>query len=90
MLIHVVWHAVTALGKSQLRSLPAAKLRRYVDAYNIQIKGTIDKNDIVDLVVAARVCPSAFLSPTPLSYGHIPTPFCLFIFCLRSNAHFPH
>lgn len=45
---------VTALGRSQLRSLPIAKLRWYVDAYNIPVKGAIDKNDIVDLVVATR------------------------------------
>ncbi|KAL4072505.1 hypothetical protein V8B97DRAFT_1959766 [Scleroderma yunnanense] len=45
---------VTALGKNQLRSLSLAKLRRYVDAYNLSIKGAIDKNDIVDVMVAAR------------------------------------
>ena len=89
----ILWHVVTALGRSQLRSLPIAKLRWYVDAYNIPVKGAIDKNDIVDLVVAARVRRSAFLSweyPTPLPYGQIPTPFYLFIFCARSNAHFSH
>ncbi|KIJ61546.1 hypothetical protein HYDPIDRAFT_42521, partial [Hydnomerulius pinastri MD-312] len=45
---------VTALGKTQLKGLPLAKLRRYVDAYNIQVKGPIDKNDLVDAVLAAR------------------------------------
>lgn len=59
VLIHV-WNAVTALSKSQLRMLPISKLRHYVDGYNISIKGAVDKNDIVDVMIAARVCPSSF------------------------------
>lgn len=45
---------VTSLGKNQLRTLPLSKLRRYVDAYNIPIKGAVDKNDIVDALIATR------------------------------------
>ena len=46
---------VTALGRAQLRSLPLGRLRRYIDAYNIQIKNPIDKNDLVDAAMAVRV-----------------------------------
>ncbi|KAH7922753.1 hypothetical protein BV22DRAFT_634493 [Leucogyrophana mollusca] len=41
-------------SKAQLKALPLAKLRKYVDAYNIQVKGPIDKLDLVDAIVAAR------------------------------------
>lgn len=47
--------SVTALRRAQLRLLPLAKLRRYINAYNIPIKNPIDKNDLVDAAVAARV-----------------------------------
>lgn len=47
--------SVTSLGRAQLRLLPLAKLRRYINAYNIPIKIPIDKNDLVDAAVAARV-----------------------------------
>ena len=48
-------YPVTALGRAQLRSLPLGRLRRYIDAYNIQIKNPIDKNDLVDAAMAVRV-----------------------------------
>ncbi|KAH7886962.1 hypothetical protein F5I97DRAFT_1082937 [Phlebopus sp. FC_14] len=58
---------ITALSKSQLRALPLTKLRRYLDAYNIQIKDPVDKNDFVDAVFAART-PQGCLSPANEAY----------------------
>ncbi|KAF8552101.1 hypothetical protein OG21DRAFT_1486492 [Imleria badia] len=58
---------VTALGRMQLRSLQLAKLRRYIDAYNIPIKNPIDKNDLVDAAIAART-PQGCLSPVNENY----------------------
>ena len=49
-------YSVTSLGRPQLRSLPIAKLRRYIAAYNISVKNPVDKNDLIDAAVAARVC----------------------------------
>ena len=48
-------YPATALGRAQLRTLPLSKLRRYIDAYNIPAKNPIDKNDLVDAAIAARV-----------------------------------
>ncbi|KAG1724216.1 uncharacterized protein EDB91DRAFT_1340100 [Suillus paluster] len=43
--------------QSCIKSLPLSKLRRYVDAYNIPVKGRIDKNDLVDSIIAAKSIP---------------------------------
>ncbi|KAG1753651.1 uncharacterized protein EDB91DRAFT_1234089 [Suillus paluster] len=53
---------ITASSKYQLKTLPLSKLRRYVDAYNIPVKGPIDKNDLVDSIIAAKT-PSGTLPP---------------------------
>lgn len=45
---------VTSLGRNQLNRLPLSKLRRYVDAYNIPLKGAVDKLDIIDALIATR------------------------------------
>ncbi|KAF9225786.1 hypothetical protein BS17DRAFT_777684 [Gyrodon lividus] len=45
---------VTALGRTQLKALPLAKLRRYTEAYDIQVKDPIDKSDFVDAIWAVR------------------------------------
>ncbi|OAX34023.1 hypothetical protein K503DRAFT_786070 [Rhizopogon vinicolor AM-OR11-026] len=45
---------ITASSKNQLKSLPLSKLRQYVDAYNIPVKGPIDKNDLVDAIIAVK------------------------------------
>ncbi|KAF8843825.1 hypothetical protein BDN67DRAFT_988161 [Paxillus ammoniavirescens] len=45
---------VTALGRNQLKMLPLAKLRRYIDAYDIQVKDPIDKSDFIDAISAVR------------------------------------
>ena len=46
---------VTAGGRNYLKSLPLARLREYVDAYNIKVDRIIEKDDIVLRIMAARV-----------------------------------
>ncbi|KAJ8589668.1 hypothetical protein M405DRAFT_738212, partial [Rhizopogon salebrosus TDB-379] len=46
---------ITASSKTRLKTLQLSKFRRYVDAYSIPVKGPIDKNDLVDAIIAARV-----------------------------------
>lgn len=50
--------SVTASGRNSLRSLPLAKLKRYVTSYNIKINRAVEKDDIIDSIVAARVSDS--------------------------------
>lgn len=46
---------VTAAGRGQLKSLPLGKLKKYADAYNIQIDRAVEKDDIIDGIMGARV-----------------------------------
>jgi hypothetical protein len=46
---------VTAAGKSYLKSLPLAKLKKYVDSYNLKADRVVEKDDLVDILVSARV-----------------------------------
>lgn len=47
--------AVTAAGRAQLKAMPLAKLRRYIDAYNLKATGVIEKGELVDIIINARV-----------------------------------
>lgn len=54
---HACNHLVTASGRGQLRSLPLGQLKSYLKAYGLPSPaGVIEKDDIVDAVLAARVC----------------------------------
>ncbi|KAJ2914817.1 hypothetical protein MD484_g5616, partial [Candolleomyces efflorescens] len=46
---------ITAGGKNQLKSLPIGRLRKYANAYDIRIDRAVEKDDIIDAIVAARV-----------------------------------
>ena len=46
---------VTAGGKNYLRSLPLSKLRMYANAYNIKIDHAVEKDDVIEAVMSARV-----------------------------------
>ncbi|KAF9010147.1 hypothetical protein BDQ17DRAFT_1388134 [Cyathus striatus] len=46
--------AITAGGKSYLKSLPLSKLKRYITAYNIKINGAVEKDDLIEAIVTAR------------------------------------
>ncbi|KZT65308.1 hypothetical protein DAEQUDRAFT_731575 [Daedalea quercina L-15889] len=45
---------ITAGGKSYLRSLPLAKLKKYANAYSIKVNGVLEKDDLVDALISAR------------------------------------
>lgn len=46
---------VTALERTDLRKVSLDQLRKYIEAYNIRISRPVDKDDIVDAMLAARV-----------------------------------
>lgn len=46
---------VTAAGRGQLKAQPLSRLRKYVEAYNIQVNGAIEKDDYIDHIIRARV-----------------------------------
>ncbi|KAG1823485.1 uncharacterized protein BJ212DRAFT_683996 [Suillus subaureus] len=55
--VHVCAFCIELLNTSsrtQLKSLPLSTLRRYVNAYDISVKGPIDKNDLVDAIIVAK------------------------------------
>ncbi|KAJ8595524.1 hypothetical protein M405DRAFT_871765 [Rhizopogon salebrosus TDB-379] len=58
---------ITASSKTRLKTMQLSKLRRYVDAYSIPVKGPIDKNDLVDAIIAART-PAGTLPSANESY----------------------
>ncbi|KAK7467315.1 hypothetical protein VKT23_004372 [Stygiomarasmius scandens] len=53
---------ITAAGKGQLKTFPLAKLKKYAAAYDIRIDHAVEKDDVVDVLVAARG-PNGCLSP---------------------------
>lgn len=46
---------VTASGRSHLKSLPLAKLKKYINTYNIRIERAVEKEDLIDAILAVRV-----------------------------------
>ena len=47
--------SVTAAGRNFLKGLPLGKLKKYVASYGIRIDRAVEKDDIIDAIVAARV-----------------------------------
>ena len=47
--------SVTAAGRNSLKSSPLGKLKKYVAAYGIRIDRAVEKDDIIDAIVAAKV-----------------------------------
>ncbi|KZT07079.1 uncharacterized protein LAESUDRAFT_725441 [Laetiporus sulphureus 93-53] len=45
---------ITAGGKSYLRKLPLPKLKKYAGDYNIKVNGVLEKDDLIDAIIAAR------------------------------------
>ncbi|KAF8962612.1 hypothetical protein BDZ97DRAFT_1105009 [Flammula alnicola] len=45
---------ITAAGKNQLKGLPLAKLKKYINAYNIKIDRAVEKDDLIDAILTAR------------------------------------
>lgn len=53
---------VTAGGKGYLRTQSLARLRNYIQAYNIKIgRDILEKDEIIDAIVAARVSARVFV-----------------------------
>lgn len=48
-------NTVTAAGKGQLRGYSLAKLKKYAKDYSINVNGVIEKDDLIDRLIAARV-----------------------------------
>ena len=46
---------VTAGGRSYLRNLALTRLKKYVDAYNIKTDRVLEKDDLIEKIIAARV-----------------------------------
>jgi len=46
---------VTAAGRNQLKAMTLGKLKRYLSAYNIRIDRAVEKDDLIDAIVLARV-----------------------------------
>lgn len=47
--------SVTAAGRNTLKALPLGKLKKYVVSYGIDIDRAVEKDDIIDAIVAAKV-----------------------------------
>ncbi|KAI9458611.1 hypothetical protein BJY52DRAFT_1119501 [Lactarius psammicola] len=45
---------ITAGGRNYLRGLSLARLKKYVDAYNIKTEGVLEKDDLIEKIIAAR------------------------------------
>ncbi|EIN08433.1 hypothetical protein PUNSTDRAFT_144029 [Punctularia strigosozonata HHB-11173 SS5] len=45
---------ITASSPSQLRTQKLGKLKEYLDAYNVDRKGALEKDDLINTIVAAR------------------------------------
>jgi hypothetical protein len=43
-----------------LRHLSLARLKKYVDAYNIRADGVIEKDDLIERIIAIRVSLSSY------------------------------
>lgn len=52
----VIILSVTSAGRAQLKSMPMTRLRSYISAYNIRTDRVVEKDDLIDAIVRARVC----------------------------------
>ncbi|KAG8961107.1 hypothetical protein FRC05_006380 [Tulasnella sp. 425] len=58
---------ITASSRNQLRAISVAKLKQYLKAFNISTPGALEKDDIVQAVLAARQ-PNGCLPPELETY----------------------
>ncbi|KAG6876925.1 hypothetical protein C0993_012035 [Termitomyces sp. T159_Od127] len=59
--------SITAAGKSLLRTLHLSKLKKYLEAYNIDIGRVVEKDDLIDAILKAR-SSNGCLSPENEDY----------------------
>ena len=57
-------YTVTAAGKGQLRGFSLAKLRKYAKDYGIDVSNVLEKDDLIDRLISARV---SHCDMTPMS-----------------------
>ena len=53
---------VTSRGRAQLRDLNMSRLKKYANAYNLDTKGALEKDEFIDALIAARQ-PNGCLPP---------------------------
>ncbi|KAL4254736.1 RING-FYVE domain-containing E3 ubiquitin-protein ligase [Abortiporus biennis] len=58
---------ITAGGKTYLKSLPLSRLKKYANAYSIKVNGVLEKDELIDTLIAARG-PNGCLPPANESY----------------------
>ncbi|KAJ6627797.1 hypothetical protein B0H10DRAFT_1991925 [Mycena sp. CBHHK59/15] len=58
---------MTAGGRGHLKSLPLAKLKKYINAYNIRTDRAVEKDDLIDAIIAAKGA-NGCLSPANENY----------------------
>ncbi|KAJ7211313.1 hypothetical protein GGX14DRAFT_449820 [Mycena pura] len=58
---------ITAGGRNYLKSLPLAKLKKHITAYNIKTDRAVEKDDLIDAIIAAKGA-NGCLSPGHESY----------------------
>ena len=52
---YLICYAATAGSRSHLKSLSLGKLKKYADAYNLRSDQIIEKDELVDRLIAYRV-----------------------------------
>ncbi|KAK7018583.1 RING-finger domain-containing protein [Favolaschia claudopus] len=58
---------ITASGRGQLKSMALAKLKKYITAYNIKADRAVEKDDLIDAIMAAKG-PNGCLLPANENY----------------------
>ncbi|KAJ7583650.1 hypothetical protein C8J56DRAFT_1015258 [Mycena floridula] len=54
--------SITAARRGALRTLPLAKLKKYIAAYNLNSRSAVEKDDLIDAIISARG-PNGCLPP---------------------------
>lgn len=47
-----------------------ARLKKYVDAYNIKTEGVLEKDDLIEKIIAARVSVPLYVTLLPYNRSH--------------------
>ncbi|PPQ89236.1 hypothetical protein CVT25_001315 [Psilocybe cyanescens] len=45
---------ITAAGRHQLKTMSLAKLKKYINSYNIKIDRAVEKDDLIDAIISAK------------------------------------
>ena len=52
--VHLTYSAVTAGSRNYMKSLSLSKLKKYADAYNLQLGQIIEKDELVNKLMSFR------------------------------------